>query len=254
MKANFEIGEGVFWIDRKFVCNPFSDQSLQWLIRFGTVLEIYPGYITLQLYEFPREDMIEGIPVKAFHTPTEWRKLPKGWTWNTPLIEWSTFDAMPENWKNRVLPTGDKDAIRQAINDGVFIPVCENEHAQFNTEITKQGWRIVRSYPYYQKNPNTVTLMTHEVYKFYDSAHAKVLADDAELKRQSELTDEQWSIEQIEHDLNRLKALGYPDDVVNYCREFLLGLDRIEDVETRIVSGGLQWKYWKNKRWNCILL
>jgi hypothetical protein len=29
----------------------------------------------------------------------------------------------------------------------------------------------------------------------------------------------------------------------------LLELKNVEDIETRVYDGGVQWKYWKNKRW-----
>jgi hypothetical protein len=35
-------------------------------------------------------------------------------------------------------------------------------------------------------------------------------------------------------------------------REILLGMDKVEDIETRFSFGGIQWKYCDNKRWNDI--
>ena len=33
-----------------------------------------------------------------------------------------------------------------------------------------------------------------------------------------------------------------------------LRMSNVEDIETRIFGGNIQWKYWKNKKWNNIEL
>lgn len=35
---------------------------------------------------------------------------------------------------------------------------------------------------------------------------------------------------------------------------WMLGMKNVEDIEIRIFGGSLQWKYWKNKKWNYIEL
>lgn len=66
----------------------------------------------------------------------------------------------------------------------------------------------------------------------------------AELERQSALSDLEWSIEQIDKTLDRWKGLsGATDKEVQNYREWLLGMKRVEDLETRISGGCLQWKY-----------
>ena len=37
-------------------------------------------------------------------------------------------------------------------------------------------------------------------------------------------------------------------------REWILGMKNVVDIETRIFDGNVQWKYWKNKKWNYIEL
>ena len=44
------------------------------------------------------------------------------------------------------------------------------------------------------------------------------------------------------------------DDDVFYPSEWLMELDNIKEIETRVYMGDLQWKYWKNKTWNSIAL
>ena len=40
-------------------------------------------------------------------------------------------------------------------------------------------------------------------------------------------------------------------DIDSY-REFILGMDNVENIETRIYQGQIQWKYEDKKRWNYI--
>ena len=73
---------------------------------------------------------------------------------------------------------------------------------------------------------------------------------DAEFKRQSELSDYDWSVEQIDKELSRW-AYMYSISVEEKqrYRDWILSLDKIEDVEIRIFQGNIQWKYWRNQRW-----
>jgi hypothetical protein len=83
----------------------------------------------------------------------------------------------------------------------------------------------------------------------------KVEDNIAEFHRQANLSDYDWSVEQIDktlnhwqkfHDESNEKRLEY--------RNWLLGMKNVEDIETRFFNGEIQWKYWKNKKWNYIEL
>ena len=80
----------------------------------------------------------------------------------------------------------------------------------------------------------------HEAGKFGDLTLA-------ELERQANLSDLEWSIEQIDHNLDR--AIFLSDENKKEVRKFLMSQDRVEDIETRIYMGQLQWKYENNRRW-----
>ena len=44
------------------------------------------------------------------------------------------------------------------------------------------------------------------------------------------------------------------DNEIQQYREWLLNMSNVEDIETRIFNGNVQWKYWTKKRWNYIEL
>jgi hypothetical protein len=75
----------------------------------------------------------------------------------------------------------------------------------------------------------------------------------AEMKRQSELSDEEWSIEEIDKELDRHCAIyGIAPDVKERMRSYILEHDNVEDIVTRSCMGSFQWKYDRNKKWNTV--
>ena len=98
-----------------------------------------------------------------------------------------------------------------------------------------------------------MTLQKDNAFKTYEEAQAVIDAHEAEWKRQSELTDEEWSKEEIERDLERARVShNFSVEDCDKIRDFLFGMDHIDSIETRIYCGEFQWKYEKNKRWNSI--
>ena len=96
---------------------------------------------------------------------------------------------------------------------------------------------------------DSVTIPVSKCYSTWDEAEAEVNANIAEFERQANLSDYDWSVEQIEKTLNRARVFLH-DSQVEQIREYLLSLPNVEDIETRIALDQFQWKYWKNKKWN----
>ena len=63
------------------------------------------------------------------------------------------------------------------------------------------------------------------------------------------MTDYEWAVYQIDRTLS---TSLYDETRKMEVREILLGMDKVEDIETRFSFGGIQWKYCDNKRWNDI--
>lgn len=238
-KKDVVIGKVLYYIN-KIGC--------EWKVSYGVVDDLYPHIVALTLYEPVDMRLINGTPIKEFETPTRWQKLPKGWSYDTKLFD-LTWAEIPEEFCGQYLITSPDD-ILQAIKDGMLVKVTENDHANIETEIDSQkGWRLVRKYN--QKyRPSYLSLNSYDVYKTYEEAQAVVDAHEAELKRQTELSDYDWSVEQIDYVLNRWANMyTIPSTVKEVYRDWILSLDHIEDVEVRLWGKGIQWKYWKDKRW-----
>jgi len=124
---------------------------------------------------------------------------------------------------------------------------------QIDTDITKEGYRIKKCYPQYIYNIIHMSVASNKVYFTYEEAKKEVEDYLAELKRQSELSDYDWSVEEINKQLERWSCIfSIPEDVKNNYREWLLKLDNVEDLVIRIHNGEIQWKYDKNKKWRNI--
>ena len=74
-----------------------------------------------------------------------------------------------------------------------------------------------------------------------------------EFIRQTLLTDYEWSVEQIEKTLNRWKVQNdASEEEMNRIKKFILSMENVEYIETRLFGGNVEWKYEDKKRWNTI--
>ena len=242
----FPIGSIVYYVTHKYD------------VSFGIVMAHFAGEVMLQKYDVNSPRIINGIPEKEFKTPSRWQKLPKNWTYNTRLvnIEWTKSEYLQGLFQEKKLILSDPKHIRELIDNDVLIKVNDKDYCTFETEIdTKNGWRVIRKYDSRNYHPSTVTVRFDKVYLKY--ADAKKVVDDirAEWKRQSALSDKEWSIEQIDKTLNHWQQVyKVTDEKKQTCRDWIMELKDIEDVEIRLSQGYIQWKYLKNKKWSTIEL
>lgn len=107
--------------------------------------------------------------------------------------------------------------------------------------------------------PKSEVVRSDKVYFTYEEAAAERDAKIAEFKRQAALSDEEWSLELIEKDVRRYLSLYFgvlslEQDEVDKYMDFFKELPRVEDIETRLFGGTLQWKYCKNKAWKNVFI
>lgn len=245
-RKDLPVGSVGYFVERS------NNPPYEYQVHFGIVKVHYPGEIALQLYELVDVRLINGTPIKEFETPTRWMKLPKGWTYSTKLYDLSfgEFNHDPSDY-NLEKP----EDILKAIDNGILVKVQDNDHARIETEIDKKdGFRIVRNYPPYDFYRTYVTVRFDKVYATYEEAKKELDAINAEFERQSELSDYDWSLEQIDKDINKCVAMAYiTEKQGKEYRQRLIDMGKVEDIETRVFNGGLQWKYWKKKKWQTLV-
>ena len=107
----------------------------------------------------------------------------------------------------------------------------------------------------YERLPfDNVSLQYPEVFATYEEANAEREKRIAEFQRQLALSDYDWSVEQIDYQLNFWqKNYGISDDDKARVRKFLLAMDNVEDLVVRSYLGSLQWKYDREKKRKSIL-
>lgn len=244
----FQPGDVVYWVGRH------RHSPYEYYVDYGIVDEEFSDVVCIDRLHIRDNRYINDVPYKEFPSVTKWQKLPKGWTYNTELfaMEWRNNDWAVLN----TLRIDNPEDIKKALELGILVYLKDYDQTVPHSEIDKKfGWRIrkehddsVYVYPH-------VTLQKDNAFKTYAEAQAVIDAQEAEWKRQSELTDEEWAVEQIDHDLQRWAKIysKFPEEVQK-VRDFLLGMDKVEDIETRVFDGDFQWKYWKNKKWRTIVL
>lgn len=245
----FQSGDVVYWVERH------RQPPYEYYIDYGIVDEEFSDAVCVERLHIRDHRFIDNIPYNDFPQFTHWKKLPKGWTYNTQLFEMEWRSS--KDWSALGnLKINKPEDIKTAFEQGVLIYLKDYDQTVPHAEIDKKlGWRIRKEhddsiyvYPY-------VSLQKDNAFETYVEAKAVIDAQEAEWKRQSELTDEEWSVEQIDYDLQRwAKIYSKSPEEVQKVRVFLLGMDKVEDIETRVFGGDFQWKYWKNKKWRTVIL
>lgn len=218
------------------------------VVQFGIVAEHYVDCIVVGKVELADRRRVDGAPVKEFleHCPTKWKKLPKGWTYNTVL-----FNVDVEPAPEQAAPDiRNPESILEAMKNGVLVPSKDNPHVTFRSEVDRRnGWRIV---PEWENYVSFVTLEFHNAFETYADAQAACDEINGEYERQANLSDYDWSVEKIDEALDNCWKLS--DHERQQYRDWILRRENVEDIEARAHGGTLQWKYSKNKTWKNIVL
>ena len=234
----------------------------RYFVDYGIVYDNYSDCVVLQRLTFRDRRMIvseffkEPVPFKDFPHQTEWRKLPKGWSWNTQLFSY-VMQEETDAEKNANIRLDEPETIIKAYNDGVLVNVRDVPYEKIEAVIEgKFGYKLIRK----SKEPervidpdgpvDTVGIAWIQCFSTYAEAKAACDKYEAELEAQAEMSDLEWSVSLIDHDIDRwAKLRGISDENKARARDYLMGLKDLENVETRVIGEGLQYKYWKHKRW-----
>lgn len=237
-RKHYNHGDIVYVLERR----PY-DGSLA--IKICMVDEEFSDRIAL-VFISPKDcRLINGIPIYDFQ-PTRKKKLPKDWSVGT-LCD-ITYDLKLDKAANNIM-FGDKDGIKKGIENGIL--VVDTPKLSIQTDVDKDGYSVfVQRVNRYRTGG---MYYRYEIYDTYEEALKVKDANMAELKRQSELTDEEWAKEHIEETISRYaKLYDISQKEVERIKGMIYGLDKIEDVDVRIANGFIQWKYYNKKRWNTV--
>lgn len=238
-------GEVVYYIKK--------NGNHEWKVEFGTIREQFRGDVVINLYEPLETRLVNGIPYNDFPRMTELKKLPKGWTYDTKLFEYSSAE-IPEEMRKaaKTILIRDREGIKKLIDIGYFVLVSSIDHSHIETEfIQHEGYRLVKRFYLDEYHADNTTCRAYEVFTDYDEAQKYIDEHYSEMQFESNMSDLEWSVYQIDRVLNRT-AMFLTETERSGIREHLLEMKNVEDIEIRFFGGKIQWKYWKNSRWNNI--
>lgn len=246
----FEIGSVAYYVSKYSNGEPYVD--------YGIVEEHYPSCVCLEKLEIVEFRIINGIPYDKFKTPTPWKKLPKGWSYDTKMWE-ETVDAEFAE-RASTISVKDPEQIIEAYKNGILIPRIKATFSRIETEFgdgfnggAKGEYRLVKrsSIPPFVQSPSAhISIEWRKVYKTYCKAKAVIDEEIKEKKRVAALSDYEWAVEGIDRSLDSLVSrYGISEQDRLRYREWLLSLSNVEEIDTRVHTGVLQWKYAKNKKW-----
>lgn len=253
MKKDFEKrfnhGDIVYWCEK--------DSDNKYRVKYGRVDEQFSDAVCIDLLEFKETRYIDGVHIDNFKEEQKYKKLPKGWTYNTKLFNLeSRISSEDEKLFNEpCVQIDNPESIKKVYEAGLLVKSEKIFHGRIEADITKEGFKVIKKYPMWQHYKTRVSIRPDKVYSTYQEANAEVEEYISEFKRQASLTDYEWSVEQIDKTLNFWKHLYdiSEKEILSY-REWLLSIKNVEDIETRVFFGQIQWKYEKNKKWNNIVL
>ena len=229
-------------------------------VDFGIVYDHYSDCVLLQRVSPRDRRMVVSefyqtpVPFKDFPYNTAWRKLPKGWTWDTKLFD--IVQSKPtEEEELFVLDITNPRTIIRAYQKGFLVNVRDVPFETIQSVIEKQnGYKLTRKCKEERRAPrDTVSVDFWQCFKTYEEA--KLACDNAEreLYEQASMSDLAWSIHLIDKDLDRWASIyAVSEENKGRVRAFLMQLQNLENIETRVESCGIQWRTFGKTRWNSV--
>lgn len=174
--------------------------------------EQFSDAVCVDFLETKENRYIDGIHIDEFRKENDpkFKKFPKGWTYNTKLYEIETITNHEDEklFNELCVRIDNPESLKKAYELGLFVKSNTKFHGTIETDITKEGYRVITKYP----------MQIDKTLGFW--------------QRKTDATDEE----------------------MNAYRKWILDMKNVEDIETRIFDGNIQWKYEKNKKWNNITL
>lgn len=240
-EKRFNQGDIVYWCHYN---------GAKYTVKWGMVDEQFSDAVHIDYLALRERRKVDGVPIDEFQSEQRYRKLPKGWSYDTKLFE-LTIEDLTEEEKEYVLDATEPECVKEAYEKGYLVKDETIFHGVIDSEITKDGFRVVKKTPMWGHHISNTSVRPDKVYFTFEEAKKEVDENIAELHRQANLTDYEWSVEQIDKTLNIYKCLwGLTEEKEKEYKDWLLGMENVEEIEVRISGGNLQWKYWDKKKWH----
>lgn len=213
-------------------------------VKFGIVDEVTAEYVYVDYLETKETRLVNGTPIDQFQSEATYRKLPKGWTYNTQLF---TLTEDRQSLKDFDGVVTNNEDVKRAYESGLLVRAATKFHGVIEAEVTKEGYRIVKKYPMWQKaTPLYERVNPKTCFHTYSEALAEVESYRQEQKRIHQLSDLDWSKEEIERVINRGP---FTNEQKAHYKQVLFHMPNVEDLIVRLFESKLYWKYDKQSEW-----
>lgn len=250
-EKRFNRGDIVYWCDKS---------SGKYEVKWGMVDEQFSDAIYIDFLEQKENRYIDGIPIENFYkyqNKQKYKKLPQGWSYDTKLynLEYRNNPEDKKLFNDLHVSIDNPESLKKAFDAGLLVKSDTKFHGKIDTDISKDGYKVIAKYPMWEHYLTHTSIRLDRLYLTYQKAKDEVNTNIAELNRQAALSDYDWSVEQID---KTLMGWQYVTDATDAEREayktWLISMENVENIETRIFGGNVQWKYERNNKWNNITL
>lgn len=259
-RPDLKVGDIAYWVERES-CGHYSG----FWVKFGIVDEVWKDCYVVN-YLVPYEEVVIVIDGKSYNFKTfaemqdfinnmSYRKLPKGWTYNTKLFTWEAI--------NPIKPEGsikNPEDVKKAVECGALVrPKMKVTNAGFPDDIVeKQGWKLRMSATFGRNSSNTYTqgnipLDKRYTFSTWEDAEkfAKILREEKEWS--ANLTDSEYVETRILRVLNKAQERIFGENALTAeeakrIYKFMIKQKRFDEIECRWYDG-FQWRYYDSKKW-----
>ena len=190
------------------------------------------------------EQTFLSVPILQLRSYFQYQKIPKKFKFTEERL-FEERRSYPKEKEN--LGTTPED-IKEAYECGLLVKAYEYDNSRYEAEIDKNnGWRIVQKAGEY--TPYALNFPRDRIYTSSQDAHRALEIYEAEIKRQADMTVEEWNAEKIERTLGLWKNWNkVTEELYQQTKDFLMNLP-LAEIEVRMDLDQIQYKKIKNK--NC---
>lgn len=217
-------------------------------IEYGIVFDHWSDKVAVDRLVFRNRTTIDGVDIHDVHFPTKPKKLPKNWSYDMRMYE-SGLNLTEQEEEVRHLEFTTEN-IQKLYDDGFLIPASAEPywHGHIETVVEKGEWYL--RYVYDSQKSATLLKDWNEIFLTKEAVQERINEINAENNRVANLSDYDYNVERLDKLLDKCKGIYHmSDDEADKIRTKIMSLDDFEDLEFRLISGGIQFKNWKKKRW-----
>lgn len=262
-RPELKVGDIAYWVER---ANYGYGRYNGFWVKFGIVDEVWKDCYVVN-YLVPYEEVVITIDGKEhtfktfeemtdFIHSTSYRKLPKGWTYNTKLFTWQTINPIKAEGSVK-----NPEDVKLAVKCGALVRPREKvTNSGYPGDIVeKDGWKL-KVNPTSGRNGSDsyirsdVPLEKYYTFSTWEDAEklAKVLREEKEWS--ANLTDSEFAETRILRILHKAQAKIFGERALTNAEakriyKFMIRQTNLNEIECRWADGGFQWRYYDKKKW-----